>query len=210
MDPSVASDIRKAQKKDHTVVHQLDPADSNILTQFANFYDRFAALKNLGPMDRPWLVSTAKAGFLDLWVAQSPAGDPHAYHVFYRDPKHVRSLHSASLHAAAANKAEARKLGRAHKLLIWRCLTTYPSMGVEVFDFGGWYAGSDDQSRLGINKYKEAFGGKTVCQYQGEELLSLKARLGVRIARWFQQRRQRNAPTTATSLPLRPAVEAGK
>ena len=63
----------------------------------------------------------------------------------------------------------------------------YRNRGVAEYDFGGWYNGTTDQARLGINKFKEAFGGTTVCEYEGEELLTLKAWSVITAARIFQK-----------------------
>src|SRR5262249_38758472 len=76
MDGFTAADIRKAEKKDHTICQQLNSADPKVMDRFCAFYDRFAAHKNINPADRHWLERTANAEHLDLWVANSPEGEP--------------------------------------------------------------------------------------------------------------------------------------
>src|SRR2546421_1045323 len=85
MDGFTASDIRKAEKKDKTSCQRLEANDPGRLAAFYEFYDRFAAWKQLEPADRHWLARTAEAGNLDLWVANSPEGAPLVYHAVYRD-----------------------------------------------------------------------------------------------------------------------------
>lgn len=193
MDGFTAGDIKKAQKKDQTTCHRLNAAEQNLLTEFADFYDRFAAHKNLGPADRHWLERTAAAGQLELWTAQTPESQRQVYHVLYRDRKRVRSVHMASANSEGLPKEGQRKIGRANRFLVWHCMLHYRDEGIEIFDLGGWYSGSSDKALLGINKFKECFGGKTVCEYEGQRLLTFKAWSAVTAARWLMKLKERRA-----------------
>lgn len=200
MDGFTAADIKRAEKKDLTICKQIDATDKKALSEFCEFYDRFAAIKNLNPADRHWLERTAQAGSLDLWAAESPEGHRHAYHVFYRDARRVRSMLAASFYAEASTKEAQRKIGRANRLLIWNCMLHYRNTGVEIFDLGGWYNGTTDTARLGINKFKEGFGGKVVREFEGEYLRTMKARAAVFTARFltkWKQRKQGEAMRTS-------------
>src|SRR5207237_661697 len=196
MDGFTAADIKKAEKKDQTICNKIDATEPKALCAFADFYDRFAAIKNLGPADRHWLERTALAGKLDLWGADGPEGERHAYHVFYRDARRVRSLLAASLYAEESSKEAQRKIGRANRLLIWTCMLHYQSTGAEIFDLGGWYSGTTDTALLGINKFKEGFGGKVVMDYDGEHIRTIKAWAALLtarlLARWMQRKTARD------------------
>ncbi len=208
MDGFTAADIKKATKKDGTVCRKIDTKDRAALNEFADFYDRFATLKHLGPADRHWLERTVDAGKLDVWAADNPQGHRHAYHVFYRQGRRARSLHAASFYAHAASKEAQREIGRANRLLIWECMQHYQADGVEVFDLGGWYNGSTDTALLGVNKFKEGFGGKVICEYEGEQLKTLKAWGAVGIARFLKRREVRKA-RRLEQLGPQPEVSAG-
>jgi hypothetical protein len=175
MDGFTAADIKKAAKKDQTSCRKIDAKDQIALCEFADFYDRFAALKHLGAADRPWLERTAQAGNLDIWAADTPTGERQAYHVFYREGERVRSFHAASFYAHASSKEAQRKIGRANRLLVWESMMHYQAAGLKIFDLGGWYNGTTDSSLLGINKFKEGFGGKVICEFMGQHLKTLKA-----------------------------------
>jgi hypothetical protein len=205
MDGFTASDIKKAAKKDQTVCQKIDAKDQNCLRDFADFYDRFAALKHLGAADRPWLELTAQAGNLDIWAADTPAGERQAYHVFYREGDRVRSLHAASFYAHASSKEAQRKIGRANRLLIWECLMHYQAAGLKTFDLGGWYNGSTDSSLLGVNKFKEGFGGKVICEYMGEQLRTFKALSAVTTARILGKLKEQKARAETASIRCEPA-----
>jgi len=175
MDGFTASDIKKAKKKDQTLCRKIEANDRMRLCEFADFYDRFAALKHLNSADRHWLECTVRADRLDIWAADTPTGERQAYHVFYREDGRVRSLHAASFYAHASSKEAQRKIGRANRLLIWECMMHYQARGVKIFDLGGWYNGSTDSALLGVNKFKEGFGGKVICEFTGQQLKTLKA-----------------------------------
>jgi len=205
MDGFTASDIKKAAKKDQTLCQKIDAKDQRALGEFADFYDRFAAIKHLDSADRPWLERTAQAGRLDIWAADAPNGERLAYHVFYRDPNRVRSLHAASFYAHASTKEAQRKIGRANRLLIWESMMHYQTSGVKIFDLGGWYPGSADSALLGVNKFKEGFGGKVIREYMGEELKTFKALSAVTVARILKKWKELRFRAETPAMRYEPA-----
>jgi len=201
MDGFTAADVRRAEKKDHTICRKLDPRDRETLDKFVTFYDQFAAKTNLGGADRTWLGRTAEAGALDLWAADDAGGQRVAYHVLYRDPNRVRSFHSVSFHRDACSKEARRVIGRANRLLVWTCMKHYRDAGVQLFDLGGWYNGTTDAALLGINRFKQGFGGKLLGEYQGEIVVSLKARVVKALARLLEKGKRRKSGAVAESGP---------
>src|SRR5205807_10556761 len=119
MDGFTAADIKKAEKKDQTICNKIDATDPKALCAFADFYDRFAAIKNLGPADRHWLERTAFPGKLVVLADDAPEDERHALHVFDRNAGSVRGRLLASLYAREASKEAQRKIGRPIGLLIW-------------------------------------------------------------------------------------------
>jgi len=54
---------------------------------------------------------------------------------------------------------------------------------MHTYDFGGRYMGSEDKERMRINIFKEGFGGTLSQGWNGERLVTLRARLGVPVVR---------------------------
>jgi hypothetical protein len=45
------------------------------------------------------------------------------------------------------------------------------------YDFGGWYAGTDDAALVAINRFKHGFGGSRVVEYNASRALTGLGRL---------------------------------
>ena len=59
--------------------------------------------------------------------------------------------------------------------------------GIRYFDFGGWYPGKTDIQLLGINSFKESFGGEVVSDYECKRILTLKGWLVLTTAKLFKK-----------------------
>jgi hypothetical protein len=76
----------------------------------------------------------------------------------------VRLLHSASLFRAV-DKETAKMVSRNNRLMHWLDIQRFRAENFATFDFGGWYAGKDDEAMLKINAFKESFGGVAAPQF---------------------------------------------
>ncbi len=72
--------------------------------------------------------------------------------------------HSASLYRGR-DKDFRNLVGRANRLHHFKDMLFFKGNACNLYDFGGWYAGTEDQERLMINRFKEEFGGQKVLQY---------------------------------------------
>jgi len=177
MHDSTAYKIRRARDKDMVNCESLHPVSRETLDGFEETYNRFAATKGLASLDRLFLDQLTKDGVLELSLAKSPEGAPLAYHAYYRNSNRSCLLHTVSLYRTLANSAARNAVGRANRYLFWTDILRHREQGLKVFDFGGWYAGSADQERLEINRFKAGFGGKVVREYNCEQVLTLKGRV---------------------------------
>lgn len=154
-------------------------ATPEILSQFCEFYDRFAELKGLSQISRERIKILAACGALHLTHVADQQGKILAWHAYWRVACRVRLWLSATLHRAAADASERALIGRANRYHIWHDMLTFQEAGFRIFDLGGWYAGTDDHEKLGINWFKKGFGGEVVQNFNGMKALSLKGRMAV-------------------------------
>jgi hypothetical protein len=166
--------IRRARDRDRIVCEICDPRDPAAIAQFELMYNAFAAIKGRPLLNRARMESMAAAGVLDLSVAKDPQGNALVYHANYRGSGRATSLESPSLYRKLSSSADRNLVSRANRLLTWNNLLRYQEQGLKSFDFGGWYPGVADQTRLDINRFKEGFGGQIVREFQCEQILTLK------------------------------------
>jgi hypothetical protein len=85
-------------------------------------------------------------------------------------------------------------VSRANSLIHWQNFQTFSRQGIHYFDFGGWYTGSTDIYLLGINAFKKSFGGNVVREFDCEQPVTLKGRVGLGLVQTLNQLRQFRSP----------------
>ena len=172
---TTAYEIRRSER-DRTSCGFLEPLGAAELQSFLKFYDEFVKLTGYSRPSFKWLETLRGANSLAISVVRDPDGEELVYHAYIVDGKSCRLLHSASLQKRAGDREERNLLSRANRLLHWRDILHFKSSGVEIYDFGGWYPRKDDQQMLGVNRFKESFGGKVVFGAHCDLALTLKGR----------------------------------
>jgi hypothetical protein len=173
LNKDTAYKIRRARERDKIVCEICNPLDPTVMDQFEQMYNVFAETKGRVPLNRARMEDMAAAGVLDMSVAKDPEGNALVYHANYRDCRRATSLELPSLYRKLADNSARNLISRANRYLTWSDILRYKQEGLEIFDFGGWYQGAD-QERLDINRFKEGFGGQVVREYQCEQILTLK------------------------------------
>jgi hypothetical protein len=179
--------IRRAEDKDGFGMEVWDRREDGFLDAFLAFYDGFAALKGLPSLDRNHLKLLQREGRLDLTRVMHE-GQAIVYHAHYVHGGRARLLHSASQFRGSEDPAFRTLVGRANRWLHWKDMVRLKAEGTGCFDWGGWYEGQEDKARLNINQFKETFGGEVQRTYNGELLLTLKAKVMARVARLLGRR----------------------
>jgi hypothetical protein len=169
-------EIRRAEGKDGILYESWREA-RQAFEAFCDTYDEFAALKKLPHANRTRLHGFLEANALDLSCVRSPDLQYLVWHAYYRSRARARLLLSASLYRAEQDSTQRSLVGRANRYHHWRDMLRFKEAGATVYDFGGWYAGNTDAEMLGINRFKETFGGSVVVHYTGQQLMTPKARL---------------------------------
>lgn len=168
--------IRRAAEKDQLSYHYWQRPDLSILDEFADFYDQFATQKGLTKVNRVQLRDRAKMGAIDVSQVKLKDEMSLTWHVHYRSQKRLRLLHSASI-KNNSDTAYQSLLGRANRYHHWQDIVRFKDSGDLTYDFGGWYMGNTDQEKLGINQFKEKFGGVVVRNFNCVHSITMKGRL---------------------------------
>jgi hypothetical protein len=166
--------IRRAGEKDGVscVAWHLD--SRNHVGRFCDYYDAFAAQKGRPSVDRHYVERLAEAGVLDLSCAVDQAGTELVWHAYYRTESRARLLYSCSQFRSADDSGARNMIGRANRFHHCEDILRFKREGVSVYDLGGWYTGTEDEERLGINRFKEEFGGEIVRNYNCEKVVSVR------------------------------------
>ncbi|WLT30174.1 hypothetical protein [Geothrix sp. PMB-07] len=179
--------IRRAEEKDGCLL-EIWKGEAAFFDAFVTFYQDFAAQKGLAGLDVGHLRLMHRAGRLDLSRATTPEGEPLVYHAYYTHGDRVRLLFSASNFRGSSDNGFRSLVGRANRWLHWRDILRFKAEGKAWYDWGGWYEGKENADLLGINQFKESFGGEPIHTYHGEALLTLRAKVSVWVARLIGRR----------------------
>lgn len=205
LNKDTAYKIRRARERDKIVCECCDPRDRAVLDQFERMFNTFAAIKGLAPLHRQRMENMAAAGVLDLSVARDPQGNALVWHANYRDRRRASGMELPSLYRKLADSAERNFVGRANRLLTWTDILRYKEQGLERFDFGGWYQGSDP-GMIRINDFKRGFGGQVVREFDCEQIVTLKGWLVLNTARLLKRARLMSSGSKPQTPPS-PALE---
>ncbi|GAX39160.1 hypothetical protein NIES4075_01110 [Tolypothrix sp. NIES-4075] len=178
--------IRRAEQKDDVVYEYWEQPDSDIIKIFSDFYDLFALQKGLSKMNRSRLKKRAEAGVLDISCVKLKDGSPLVWHVYYRSKNRVCLSYSASLKKNDDTSYQSI-LGRANRYHHWQDIVRFKNSGIGIYDWGGWYVGNTDQEKLGINEFKEKFGGEIVKSFNCYRGITIKGKLYLKLLKTFKE-----------------------
>jgi len=184
--------IRRARDRDGIVCEWHDGRDPGVMDRFEQMYSLFAVKKGLPVLNRMLMESLASAGVLEVSLAKDAQGNTLMYQAYYRDSKRASQWESPSLYRTFSDSARRNFCGRASRYLTWSNILRYKAQGLEWFDFGGWYLGSDP-TLLNINEFKRGFGGKVTREYQCEKITTLKGRVVLGVARLLGRAKTRRS-----------------
>ena len=126
---------------------------------FIEFYNRFAAARNIDLLNEKRLVEMGKYLKLSTAVFNNQTVAAHSYMVD-EEAGIVRLMHSAS---ERLNENYDKQLsGKINKLLHYNDMLNFKKAGFAVYDFGGYTNNTGDKGLQGINNFKLSFGGNKV------------------------------------------------
>lgn len=166
--------IRKSGELDDLRFEFIDHPTTDQLREFIDFYDAFARSKGMEPIP----VARAEAYRVSGQFSLSRVANAYGaltWHANAAAGGYVSMMYSAS-HFRSGDDELRKLIGRANRRLHWEELQYFRGQGRRYYDFGGWYAGSTDEQKLSINRFKEEFGGKKVLEFTVTENRSLIAK----------------------------------
>jgi lipid II:glycine glycyltransferase (peptidoglycan interpeptide bridge formation enzyme) len=198
--------IRRGVERDELTYEFSNDGDPEMVARFSNHFDRCASLKRLPSVSRRWLGILAREGLLDLSSVRDTYGEMLAASSYLLTPTRVRGLYAGAAYRATSDHARRTQIGRANRLLYWQDMLRFKEAGVHIFDFGGYYTGTQDQEKLRINAFKLEFGGKVVPEFDCAMCATLRGKMALwaiqQRAKWLLRRRLHEEKSrTGGSLP---------
>jgi hypothetical protein len=172
------------------IIHQVfaKPTTRDV-EAFASFHERFAAERNLGRTGYPfWMCEYARQGALVLTCAHLQNEPPLVWHTYYCNAPWVRLLHSVSLFSNSDDREKRNLIARANRYLHWADINEFRDRGILHFDFGGWYAGRENEKLLRVNAFKEQFGGTRTMRFHSMLPVSFRGKFFLEIRGHFRGR----------------------
>ncbi len=173
--------VRRAEREGISV-ERYEYKNADVLNDFEKFYRHFSESKPevsdtlKMSVQLHMLKRIAKAGMLQVSRAVGPDGEPLVYRVYIVANGRARVHHSASLFREGQSSERRHYVGRANRYLHWRNMLHYKHLGYSRYDMGGWYSGTDDESLLLVNQFKQAFGGIVTREYDAIYGCTLRGR----------------------------------
>jgi hypothetical protein len=173
--PDTRYKIRRAESKDAVQTEMFRSPDTHVVREFVEFHRQFSASKGISPITARQIAPYIDTGSLQLSRA-SIGGQAAVWHSHVLGERRARLRHSVSLFRGG-DSGYRNLVGRANRLLHWRDMLFFKSQGIMKYDFGGWYAGTDDAALVAINRFKHGFGGSRVVEYNASRALTGLGRL---------------------------------
>lgn len=131
---------------------------------FFRIYCEFANLRGLKPLTWEYLTPILPHAILVQAIHQD---QPVVMHVYLLDKskRRCRLLYSASLFRSTNDNCIRANVGRANRYLHYASMLHFKNMHFDEYDLGGYAINTDEDSLLGINKFKDSFGGELRTEY---------------------------------------------
>jgi hypothetical protein len=182
--------VRRAASKDQVECLYETEGSAALCAEFLAFYNDFAQAKGLPGLPAAELLARAQGGALCISRAVRE-GVTLVWHVHAVTPHKATLLHSASQFRQLDDNEARAVVGRANRLLHWRDMLTFKEQGMSVYDFGGWYAGEQNEDLLRINQFKEGFGGVRTEQFNAGIALSWRGWIYLKLRQHFSEPQRR-------------------
>jgi lipid II:glycine glycyltransferase (peptidoglycan interpeptide bridge formation enzyme) len=153
-------EINRAQKKDGLRIDFLESPTDLEIREFIGFFNVFAKFKGLAQANAGKLVALRDVRALLVGKSSNETA-PMAMHAYICDGHRARLLYSAS-NPSLRSSDQRNLLGRANKLLHWKCIIHFQHAGLKEYDLGGISTLPELESN---NAFKKSFGGTEITEF---------------------------------------------
>jgi lipid II:glycine glycyltransferase (peptidoglycan interpeptide bridge formation enzyme) len=176
-------EINRSKNKDKLTFNiYYNGIDDSVIEQFVEYYNKFSNKRGLSKLPLNIFKEYAKNKNLMIAAMSDKCENILSCHIYIVVKKRIRLKVSSSFFKDKDNETR-NLIGRANKRLHIEVIEYCKNNGFETYDFGGWYNGHEDRKKLGINKFKESFGGEQEVSYNGEVCLTLKCKIHYLLAK---------------------------
>jgi len=176
MNKTARQEIRKSIKDGEFTCTFLASPTAEQMEAFADAYDAHPIHPDAPKLERDRLRELHASGILQLSECRDRSGTILVWHgvLGHQRAGIAQPVYQISNYHQAVDQAGANATGRANRVLYYQEFVYYKERGYATYDLNGWYTGAEDEKRLKINKFKEAFRGRLWFGYDCEEPLTLR------------------------------------
>lgn len=157
------ADLKKEAKLNLEVRHNQSPSQIDV-ADFLSFSDKFSAKKGITEADQLLMYGLCAEGALNISTIYDENKTRLCQHVYIVDGIRARALYSVSIRLELDDERR-HAIAVANRILHWKDIAFYQSLGYAFYDFGGIAPDSEDPSLKGITDFKTGFGGQVVVEY---------------------------------------------
>lgn len=156
------------------------------IQQYIDFFNNFAQSKKRGTVDFTDYEKFFHKDTLCIRVVRDSATlEALSMHAYIVSDGKARLHQSSSLFRNLDDGNERNRIGRVNRFLHFDDIMYFKEQGISFYDLGGWYGGNDDQQKLAINQFKEAFGGKKKPEYSFIIPVTIKGKLSIIVRKFM-------------------------
>lgn len=172
--------IRRAQETTSlTVCEPHEPRDDREIMEFAEFYNAFASVKGIVGVSTDYLRALAVEH--RLWLSAVLDGSVALIrHAHIVTGQTARFLYGGAMYRNT-DADQQKIISYAHRLLHWQDMIAFRIAGLTTYDWGGLFADESSHDAKGINDFKRQFGGVAVTYHEGEQALTVRGKLYLRL-----------------------------
>lgn len=166
MDKGTRYEITRAESRDDLTYSHFVPTTREQLLELALSYETHLTHRNSAVrLNVRRLSAMIKAGRLDVSSMRDRSGRTLSWHAHLMGENTARLFLSVSAFSGDSDQSLRNLCGRANRLHHWMDMRRFRALQLARYDFGGYYAGTSDNKKLQINRFKAGFGGEIVCTY---------------------------------------------